>query len=66
LAFSKQAFKARLFASVPPLVKITCSGRAYKLSQGADDINIAQVILAVDEQVDLTNCESKGNCQKGA
>ena len=40
-------------------------GGGYKLSREAVEISIAEIILAVDEQVDLTNCESKGNCQNG-
>ena len=38
-------------------------GGGYKLSRGADDINIADIIVAVDEQVDSTKCGGKGNCQ---
>ncbi len=38
-------------------------GGGYKLSRGAEDINIADIIVAVDEQVDSTKCGGKGNCQ---
>ncbi len=38
-------------------------GGGYKLSRAADDINIADIIAAVDEQVDSTKCGGKGNCQ---
>ncbi|WP_031432979.1 Fe-S cluster assembly transcriptional regulator IscR [Methylomarinum vadi] len=38
-------------------------GGGYKLSRDADDINIAEIIVAVDEQVDSTKCGGKGNCQ---
>jgi len=38
-------------------------GGGYKLSKESSEISISDIILAVDEQVDLTNCESKGNCQ---
>jgi len=38
-------------------------GGGYKLSKEANEISISEIILAVDEQVDLTNCESKANCQ---
>lgn len=38
-------------------------GGGYKLSRDADDINIAEIIAAVDEQVDSTKCGGKGNCQ---
>jgi len=40
-------------------------GGGYKLSREAVEISIAEIILAVDEQVDLTNCESKATCQNG-
>lgn len=38
-------------------------GGGYKLSRDANDINIAEIIAAVDEQVDSTKCGGKGNCQ---
>ncbi len=38
-------------------------GGGYKLSKESNEITISDIILAVDEQVDLTNCESKANCQ---
>lgn len=38
-------------------------GGGYKLSKEANEISISDIILAVDEQVDLTNCESKATCQ---
>ncbi len=38
-------------------------GGGYKLSRHAGEINIAEIIAAVDEQVDSTKCGGKGNCQ---
>lgn len=38
-------------------------GGGYKLNRSAWDINIAEIILAVDEQVDATKCGGKANCQ---
>ncbi len=38
-------------------------GGGYKLSRQAEDINIADIIEAVDEQVDSTKCGGEGNCQ---
>jgi Rrf2 family transcriptional regulator, iron-sulfur cluster assembly transcription factor len=38
-------------------------GGGYKLSRSAEEINIAEIIAAVDEQVDSTKCGGKGNCQ---
>ncbi len=38
-------------------------GGGYKLSRDAIEINIADIITAVDEPVDSTKCGGKGNCQ---
>jgi Rrf2 family iron-sulfur cluster assembly transcriptional regulator len=40
-------------------------GGGYRLSREADEINIADVISAVDEDVDSTKCAGLGNCQDG-
>ena len=47
------------------VVGVRGPGGGYKLSRGAEEISISDIILAVDEQVDLTNCEQKSNCQNG-
>jgi Rrf2 family iron-sulfur cluster assembly transcriptional regulator len=38
-------------------------GGGYRLSRAAAEINVADVITAVDEKVDAMRCEGKGNCQ---
>ncbi len=38
-------------------------GGGYRLSRSADEISIADIIAAVDEQVDSTKCGGKGDCQ---
>jgi Rrf2 family iron-sulfur cluster assembly transcriptional regulator len=38
-------------------------GGGYTLSRDARDINIADIIEAVDERVDSTKCGGKGDCQ---
>jgi Rrf2 family iron-sulfur cluster assembly transcriptional regulator len=38
-------------------------GGGYRLSRGASDICVADVITAVDEKVDAMRCGGKGNCQ---
>lgn len=38
-------------------------GGGYQLSRSSDEINIADIITAVDESVDSTRCGGKGNCQ---
>jgi Rrf2 family iron-sulfur cluster assembly transcriptional regulator len=39
-------------------------GGGYQLSRNAKDINVADIIAAVDEPLDSTKCSGKGNCQK--
>jgi Rrf2 family iron-sulfur cluster assembly transcriptional regulator len=39
-------------------------GGGYQLSRNAKDINVADIIAAVDEPLDSTKCGGKGNCQK--
>ncbi len=38
-------------------------GGGYRLSREADNIAISEIIAAVDETVDATRCNRKGNCQ---
>ena len=38
-------------------------GGGYQLSRNADEINVADIIAAVDEQIDATRCGGKSNCQ---
>lgn len=40
-------------------------GGGYRLSRPASEISIAQIIRAVDENVDITNCGGKGDCMEG-
>jgi len=40
-------------------------GGGYRLSRGAVDIHIADIISAVDEKVDATRCGKEGDCQDG-
>lgn len=40
-------------------------GGGYKLSRSADDINVAEIIDAVNESIDATNCGGKNSCQQG-
>ena len=39
-------------------------GGGYKLSRDSEQIVIAEIIAAVDETVDATRCQRKGNCKK--
>jgi Rrf2 family iron-sulfur cluster assembly transcriptional regulator len=40
-------------------------GGGYYLARPGKEISIADIISAVDEPMDATNCEGKGNCQDG-
>ena len=40
-------------------------GGGYRLGRSADTINIAEIISAVNESMDTTNCGKQGNCQRG-
>lgn len=39
-------------------------GGGYQLCRDANDINIAEIIAAVDEPLDSTKCGGEANCQK--
>ena len=40
-------------------------GGGYQLSRPQDTIFVAQIIDAVNESLDVTSCNGKGNCQQG-
>ncbi len=40
-------------------------GGGYRLSREAEAICVAEVIDAVNESIDATNCGGEGNCQQG-
>lgn len=40
-------------------------GGGYRLAHNREAIFVAQIIDAVDESVDVTNCQGKGNCHHG-
>ncbi|MBK1647404.1 Fe-S cluster assembly transcriptional regulator IscR [Rhabdochromatium marinum] len=46
--------------------QLVCSvrgpGGGYNLARGCDEINIAEIIAAVDEHVDATKCGGDGDC----
>ena len=62
------SYLEQLFSSLRKagLVKgVRGPGGGYRLAQPASDISIAQIIRAVDEKVDVTNCNGEGDCQDG-
>jgi Rrf2 family iron-sulfur cluster assembly transcriptional regulator len=40
-------------------------GGGYRLSRESTQINVAEIIAAVDEKVDATRCAGEGDCQNG-
>lgn len=40
-------------------------GGGYRLARSLHDINVAEIIFAVNESIDATRCHGKGNCQRG-
>lgn len=40
-------------------------GGGYRLARPASEVTIAEIIAAVDEQIDMTRCAGKENCQDG-
>lgn len=47
------------------VVSVRGPGGGYRLSRIASGINVAEIIDAVNESVDATNCGGQGNCQGG-
>ncbi len=37
----------------------------YRLARPAEEITVAEIIRAVDEEIDATRCAGRGNCQDG-
>ena len=40
-------------------------GGGYRLARDVDRISIADIVIAVDEPLDITECEGKQNCHDG-
>ena len=40
-------------------------GGGYRLNRVPDEITIVQVLNAIDEKIDTTRCEGRGDCQDG-
>ncbi|HET8802640.1 MAG TPA: Fe-S cluster assembly transcriptional regulator IscR [Marinobacter sp.] len=47
------------------VVSIRGPGGGYRLSRGASEVFIAEVVDAVNESLDTTRCGNKGDCQNG-
>lgn len=40
-------------------------GGGYRLARSTSEINIAEIVSAVNESIDTTNCNKQANCQRG-
>lgn len=40
-------------------------GGGYRLARAADQIAVVEVLKAIDENIEITNCDQKANCQNG-
>jgi Rrf2 family iron-sulfur cluster assembly transcriptional regulator len=47
------------------VVSVRGPGGGYRLSRSLDSIFVAQIVDAVNESVDATECGGKGDCQSG-
>lgn len=61
LSYLEQLFARLRLAGM--VVGIRGPGGGYKLNRPANEINIAEIIIAVDEPLDSTKCGGEGNCQ---
>ncbi len=63
LSYLEQLFAKLRKAGI--VVGVRGPGGGYKLSRQAEEINIEEIIAAVDEPVDATKCGGKGDCHEG-
>lgn len=63
------AYLEQLFAKLKRqglVSSIRGANGGYRLARPADSIAVLEIIEAVNESVDATRCDHKGNCQNGA
>ncbi len=63
-----QSYLEQLFAQMRKSNLVVGSrgpGGGYRLAKEVNDITIADIILAVDEPLDITECDGMENCHKG-
>lgn len=63
LSYLEQLFSKLRKAGL--VTSIRGPGGGYKLGDDAFSISVGHIIAAVDESVDATKCQGKGNCQCG-
>lgn len=63
------AYLEQLFAKLKRhglVASVRGANGGYHLAKSADQITMLEIIEAVNETVDATRCDHKGNCQNGA
>lgn len=61
LSYLEQLFARLRKADI--VVGVRGPGGGYQFSRNINEINIAEIIAAVDESIDSTQCKGQGNCQ---
>ena len=61
LSYLEQLFARLRKANI--VIGVRGPGGGYQFSRNINEINIAEIIAAVDESIDSTQCKGKGNCQ---
>ncbi len=64
LAYLEQIFNKLKRANL--VISFRGANGGYRLGHLATDINIAQIVDAVDESIDATNCGGRGDCNQGS
>ncbi len=63
LSYLEQLFARLKRASL--VVSVRGPGGGYQLARDRSGISVAEIVEAVDENLDTTRCGKKGNCQDG-
>ena len=64
LSYLEQLFAKRRKKGL--VTSIKGPGGGYLLARSANKVSVADIVDSVDENVDVTRCSGKGNCQGGA
>lgn len=67
--FISKSYLEQLFAKLKKadlVYSVRGPGGGYRLAKKIDKIVVADIIAAVDEKVDSTSCQGKGNCHQGS
>lgn len=63
LSYLEQLFSRLRHAQL--VTSVRGPGGGYKLSRSKAAVNVAEIVDAVNESLDTTNCQGRGDCQGG-